>query len=117
MHILTTTSASLDDIAEPVDLRQQPAEMVALSFTDSDPISATLEAAVCFSFVSLDASSKLLMAATLGVKSFRKARVCKSSRTRRRGSGPPPNLEETQAPEDDRNVRNPLPPPLTAAPR
>ena len=36
MHILTTTSASLDDIAEPVDLRQQPAEMVALSFTDSD---------------------------------------------------------------------------------
>ncbi|MBN9245399.1 MAG: cobaltochelatase subunit CobN [Mesorhizobium sp.] len=36
MHILTTTSASLDDIAEPVDLRQQPADMVALSFTDSD---------------------------------------------------------------------------------
>jgi cobaltochelatase CobN len=36
LHILTTTSASLDDIAEPVDLRQQPAEMVALSFTDSD---------------------------------------------------------------------------------
>ncbi|TPN00657.1 cobaltochelatase subunit CobN [Mesorhizobium sp. B2-1-5] len=36
MHILTTTSASLDDLAEPVDLRQTPAEMVALSFTDSD---------------------------------------------------------------------------------
>jgi cobaltochelatase CobN len=36
MHILTTTSASLDDLAEPVDLRQQPADMVALSFTDSD---------------------------------------------------------------------------------
>ena len=36
MHILTTTSASLDDVAEPVDLRQQPAEMVSLSFTDSD---------------------------------------------------------------------------------
>ncbi len=36
MHILTTTSASLDDLIEPVDLRQQPADMVALSFTDSD---------------------------------------------------------------------------------
>ncbi len=36
MHILATTSASLDDLAEPVDLRQQPADMVALSFTDSD---------------------------------------------------------------------------------
>ena len=36
MHILTTTSASLDDIAEPVDLAQEPADMVALSFTDSD---------------------------------------------------------------------------------
>jgi cobaltochelatase CobN len=36
MHLLTTTSASLDDIAEPVDLRQQPADIVALSFTDSD---------------------------------------------------------------------------------
>ncbi|MDR7035194.1 cobaltochelatase subunit CobN [Mesorhizobium sp. BE184] len=36
MHILTTTSASLDDIAEPVDLKQKPADVVALSFTDSD---------------------------------------------------------------------------------
>ena len=36
MHILATTSASLDDLAEPVDLGQTPAEMVALSFTDSD---------------------------------------------------------------------------------
>jgi len=36
MHILTTTSASLDDIAEPIDLRQQPADILALSFTDSD---------------------------------------------------------------------------------
>lgn len=36
MHILTTTSASLDDLAEPVDLRQKPADIVALSFTDSD---------------------------------------------------------------------------------
>jgi cobaltochelatase CobN len=36
MHILTTTSASLDDLVEPVDLRQTPADIVALSFTDSD---------------------------------------------------------------------------------
>ncbi|RWL47935.1 MAG: cobaltochelatase subunit CobN, partial [Mesorhizobium sp.] len=36
MHILATTSASLDDLAEPVDLRQTPADVVALSFTDSD---------------------------------------------------------------------------------
>ena len=36
MHILTTTSASLDDLAEPVDLRQTPADVVSLSFTDSD---------------------------------------------------------------------------------
>jgi cobaltochelatase CobN len=36
MHLLATTSASLDDLVEPVDLRQEPADMVALSFTDSD---------------------------------------------------------------------------------
>src|SRR5262245_11612703 len=36
MHLLATTSASLEDLAEPVDLNQTPAEMVALSFTDSD---------------------------------------------------------------------------------
>ena len=36
MHILTTTSASLDDLIEPVDLGQTPADVVALSFTDSD---------------------------------------------------------------------------------
>src|SRR5690606_37816692 len=36
MHLLATSSASLDDLVEPVDLRQAPAEMVALSFTDSD---------------------------------------------------------------------------------
>ncbi len=36
MHILTTSSASLDDLVEPVDLRQAPADIVALSFTDSD---------------------------------------------------------------------------------
>ena len=36
MHLLAATSASLEDLAEPVDLGQAPAEMVALSFTDSD---------------------------------------------------------------------------------
>ncbi|MET3660727.1 cobaltochelatase subunit CobN [Aquamicrobium ahrensii] len=36
MHILTTSSASLDDVIEPVDLRQTPGDVVALSFTDSD---------------------------------------------------------------------------------
>ena len=36
MHILATTSATLDDLAEPVDLGQAPAELVALSFSDSD---------------------------------------------------------------------------------
>lgn len=36
MHILATTTASLDDLIEPVDLQQSPADMVALSFTDSD---------------------------------------------------------------------------------
>src|SRR5690606_24829333 len=36
MHILATTSASLEDMIEPVDLRQQPAETLALSFAASD---------------------------------------------------------------------------------
>ena len=36
MHILATSSASLDDLVEPVDLGQSPADVVALSFTDSD---------------------------------------------------------------------------------
>ncbi|MBE9606964.1 cobaltochelatase subunit CobN [Acetobacteraceae bacterium H6797] len=36
MHILATTSATLEDLAEPVDLGQEPAELVALSFSDSD---------------------------------------------------------------------------------
>lgn len=36
MHILATTTASLDDLIEPVDLGQQPADLVALSFSDSD---------------------------------------------------------------------------------
>lgn len=36
MHILATTSASLESLIEPVDLGQEPADMVALSFSDSD---------------------------------------------------------------------------------
>ncbi len=36
MHILATSSSSLDDLVEPVDLRQEPADIVVLSFTDSD---------------------------------------------------------------------------------
>ena len=36
MHILNVTTATLDDLVEPVDLGQAPAEIVALSFSDSD---------------------------------------------------------------------------------
>lgn len=36
MHILNVTTASLDDLIEPVDLAQAPAELVAASFSDSD---------------------------------------------------------------------------------
>ncbi|MCO5057020.1 MAG: cobaltochelatase subunit CobN [Rhizobiaceae bacterium] len=36
MHILPTTTASLESLIEPVDLAQEPADMVALSFSDSD---------------------------------------------------------------------------------
>ncbi|MER2509722.1 MAG: cobaltochelatase subunit CobN, partial [Amaricoccus sp.] len=36
MHILNVTTATLDDLIEPVDLGQTPAPMVALSFSDSD---------------------------------------------------------------------------------
>jgi cobaltochelatase CobN len=36
MHILATSAAGIDGLAEPVDLRQAPAPMVVLSFTDSD---------------------------------------------------------------------------------
>lgn len=36
MHILNITTASLDDLIEPVDLGQRPAEMAMLSFSDSD---------------------------------------------------------------------------------
>jgi cobaltochelatase CobN len=36
MHLRATTSTSLDEIAEPVDLRQPPGDVVVLSFADSD---------------------------------------------------------------------------------
>src|SRR5262249_19344846 len=36
MHLLTTTSASIDDVVEAVDLRQPPGDIVVLSFADSD---------------------------------------------------------------------------------
>src|SRR4029453_18995479 len=36
MHLLQTTSATLDDIVEPRDLGQTPGDMVVLSFADSD---------------------------------------------------------------------------------
>jgi cobaltochelatase CobN len=36
MHLLTTTSASLDDLIEPVDLAQAAGDLVVLSFGDTD---------------------------------------------------------------------------------
>src|SRR5262252_250369 len=36
MHLLATSSASLDDIVEPVDLGQPPGDIAVLSFADSD---------------------------------------------------------------------------------
>ncbi|HEX3860205.1 MAG TPA: cobaltochelatase subunit CobN [Stellaceae bacterium] len=36
MHMLATTTATLDDLVEPVDLRQAPAPIAVLSFSDSD---------------------------------------------------------------------------------
>ena len=36
MHLLATTSTTLDEIVEPVDLGQPPGDMVVLSFADSD---------------------------------------------------------------------------------
>lgn len=36
MHILATTSSSLDDLIEPVDLNQSPADVVVVSFSSSD---------------------------------------------------------------------------------
>jgi cobaltochelatase CobN len=36
MHLLTTTSTTLDEIVEPVDLGQTPGDVVVLSFADTD---------------------------------------------------------------------------------
>src|ERR1700728_1023022 len=36
MHLLTTTSTNLDEIAEAVDLGQPPGDIAVLSFADSD---------------------------------------------------------------------------------
>src|SRR5437868_11355831 len=36
MHLLATTSTTLDEIVEPVDLGQPPGDVVILSFADSD---------------------------------------------------------------------------------
>ncbi|GGC85988.1 cobaltochelatase subunit CobN [Chelatococcus reniformis] len=36
MHLIATTTATIDDLIEPVDLAQAPGDMVVVSFTDSD---------------------------------------------------------------------------------
>jgi cobaltochelatase CobN len=36
MHLLQTSSATFDDIVEPVDLGQKPGDILVLSFADSD---------------------------------------------------------------------------------
>src|SRR5215470_4508202 len=36
MHLLNTSSTALDDLLEPIDLRQSPGEVAILSFADSD---------------------------------------------------------------------------------
>src|SRR5258707_15273453 len=36
MHLLSTSSTSLDDVVEPVDLGQPPGDIAVLSFADSD---------------------------------------------------------------------------------
>ena len=36
MHLLTTVNTTLDEIVEPIDLRQPPGDVVVLSFADSD---------------------------------------------------------------------------------
>src|SRR6516165_644428 len=36
MHLLSTSSTALDDLLEPIDLRQSPGEVAILSFADSD---------------------------------------------------------------------------------
>src|SRR6516225_567489 len=36
MHLLATTTTSLDEIVEPIDLGQSPGDIAVLSFADSD---------------------------------------------------------------------------------
>src|ERR1041384_6086270 len=36
MHLLTTTSTTLDEVVEAVDLRQPPGDIAVLSFAESD---------------------------------------------------------------------------------
>jgi cobaltochelatase CobN len=36
MHLLATSSTTLDEIAEPIDLRQEPGDILVLSFADTD---------------------------------------------------------------------------------
>jgi cobaltochelatase CobN len=36
MHLLATSSTGLDDLLEPVDLKQPPGDLLILSFADSD---------------------------------------------------------------------------------
>src|SRR5437764_11784013 len=36
MHLLATSSTTLDEILEPIDLRQPPGDVLVLSFADSD---------------------------------------------------------------------------------
>ena len=36
MHLLATSSTTLDEIAEPIDLRQKPGDILVLSFADTD---------------------------------------------------------------------------------
>jgi cobaltochelatase CobN len=36
MHLLATSSTSLDEIVEPIDLCQPPGDVLVLSFADSD---------------------------------------------------------------------------------
>src|SRR5215468_4048321 len=36
MHLLATSSTTLDDIVEPIDLGQTPGDLAVLSFADSD---------------------------------------------------------------------------------
>src|SRR5579871_1931699 len=36
MHLLSTSSTALDDLLEPIDLRQSPGDVAILSFADSD---------------------------------------------------------------------------------